>query len=199
MFQSLSGDNNRALWIGKCNSPQCNWGSLWKLPLKTTCHLWCFCWESPWPWDTLRGTEVILLVGTDGSALGAMPLSTQELRSITSPLLGPNPCSFSVLVQILRAAFWSLATLPQAGSREKFDRHLVCPALQNNCPHLSVWIPLSTPKINLHCILEMRIPLVSLEKERPSYLCTSYHLTPPTEDYTSVSYVSIFFKKVSYI
>lgn len=141
---------------------------------------------------------MILSVGTDGSALAAMPLSTQGLRSIMSPLLGPNPCSFSVLVQTLRAAFWSLATLPPAGSREKFDRHLVCPALQNNCPHLSGWIPLSTPKINLHCILEMRIPLVSLEKERP-YLCTSYHITPPTEDYTSVSYVSIFFKKVSYI
>ena len=131
--------------------------------------------------------------GQKGSALAAMPLSTQGLGNRTSPLLGPNPCSFSVLVQTLRAAFWSLATLPQAGSREKFDRNLVCPALQNNCPHLSGWIPLSTPKINLHCILEMKIPLVSLEKERPPSLCTSYHLTPPTEDYTNVSYVSIFF------
>nr|KAF6360245.1 hypothetical protein mMyoMyo1_011191 [Myotis myotis] len=64
------------------------------------------------------------------------------------PSSAPDTCSLSVLVDTRRAAFLTLATLPQAGSREKLDRNLACPPLNNNYTYPSGRIPLSSPKIS---------------------------------------------------
>lgn len=49
------------------------------------------------------------------------------------------------------------------------------------CSPLSLSLSRILSPRNLHCILERWILLISLEKEKPPCLCTSYHLMPPKE------------------